>query len=102
MKALGLLGVLIVLVAIGALIAYLWTRWAIMKQKRKDQDTPWKATDGERDGKWVVYAYRPGHDEIILSEQDIEAGFLSDAINQARADAYENFMALTPRGEWEL
>lgn len=102
MKALGLLGVLIVLVAAGALIAYWVSYMAARRDARKAAATPWQPWDGERDGTWVVEARRPGHKAILLASQPIEDGFLSVAVTQARADAYENFMALTPRGRWNL
>ncbi len=102
MKALGLLGVLIVLVAVGALVAYLWARHTAAKQARKDRDAPWTPVEDELNGAWVVRAVRPGHKAIVLSSQQIEDGFLDMAITQARSDAYESFMALKPRGKWDL
>lgn len=102
MKGLGLLGVLIVLVAIGALVAYWWSYMAGRRAQRRAAETPWMAHEGLVDGKWVISAHRPGHETIVLASQTVEDGFMSTAIHQARSDAYENFMVLKPRGRWDL
>lgn len=102
MKALGLLGVLIMMIVIGALVAYLWARHASAKQAKKDRNAPWTPVEDEVEGAWVVRAVRPGHKAIMLASQPIEDGFLGMAITQARSDAYESFMALKPRGRWDL
>lgn len=102
MKFLALAAILIVLVVIGMAVYYAYIisqQKSLMKQRA---ETPWRARDFERDGKWIVVAYRPDHDNILLAEQPIEDGFLAMAVTQARADAYENFMALNPRGRWDL
>lgn len=102
MKALGLLGILIVLVAVGMFVAYFLSSAAARRQAKRAAATPWMAREEQREGSWVVEAYRPGHAPIVLASQPIEPGRLSMAVEQARSDAYEHYMALKPRGRWEL
>ncbi len=102
MKALGLLGVLVVLVVAGAMVAYGLSLLAARRAARRTAATPWVAYDELRDGVWVVEARRPGHAPIVLASQPVEEGCLAMAVTQARSDAYENFMALKPRGRWDL
>jgi len=101
-RIVGLLGVLIVLVTVGALVYLALSCLAARRKIHKDAEAPWTAYDYERDGAWVVEARRPGHRSIVLASQPIVDGYLSTAVNQARSDAYENFLALAPRGEWDL